>query len=168
MSAIIMTCVYALWLAAGWLDFHFHRRTDLPHTSALRESALHGLQLLLIGSGVLAWLLLEDTRSLVALLALLVIAHAITGYFDTVSADGRRRISPAEQHVHSVLDAAPWVLLGWVGWHAQPRWSLSVDPAALEAWWLVLLPALVLVVLPWLWELQQCLRVRQQRRGTGA
>ncbi len=101
MSAIVMACVYALWLAAGWLDFHFHRRTDLPHTSALRESALHGLQLLLIGSGVLAWLLLENTRSLVALLALLVIAHAITGYFDTVSADGRRRISPAEQHVHS-------------------------------------------------------------------
>ncbi len=168
MSAIVMACVYALWLAAGWLDFHLHRRTDLPHTSALRESALHGLQLLLIGSGVVTWLLLENTRSLVALLALLVIAHAIAGYFDTVNADGRRRVSPAEQHVHSVLDAAPWVLLGWVGWHAQPWWSLRVDPAALEVWWLVLLPALVLVVVPWLWELRQCLRVRQQRRGTGA
>ncbi|MBH1493202.1 hypothetical protein JY423_00450 [Stenotrophomonas maltophilia] len=168
MSAIVMACVYALWLAAGWLDFHLHRRTDLPHTSALRESVLHGLQLLLIGSGVLAWLLLENTRSLVALLALLVIAHAIAGYFDTVSADGRRRISPAEQHAHSVLDAAPWVLLGWVGWDAQPRWSLSVDPAALEVWWLVLLPALVLVVLPWLWELGQCVRAREQRTQTSA
>jgi len=168
MSAIVMACVYALWLAAGWLDFHFHRRTDLPHTSALRESALHGLQLLLIGSGVLAWLLLENTRSLVALLALLVIAHAITGYFDTVSADGRRRISPAEQHVHSVLDAAPWVLLGWVGWHAQPQWAFRAQPAAPEVAALLVVPALGLVVLPWLWELLRCIRARRDRRQAGA
>ena len=44
MSAILMAGVYALWLAAGALDFHFHRRTDPPHTS-LRESVLHGVQL---------------------------------------------------------------------------------------------------------------------------
>lgn len=167
MSAIAAG-VYALWLAAGWLDFHFHRRTDLPHTSAMRESLLHGVQLLLIGSGVLAWLLLENTLSLVTFLALLVLAHAIAGYFDTVSADGRRRISPAEQHVHSVLDAAPWVLLGWVGWQVHPRWSLEVKPAAPGVRWLVLLPALGVVVLPWLWELLQCLRARRQRRQASA
>ncbi|EKT4444648.1 TPA: hypothetical protein UM521_002026 [Stenotrophomonas maltophilia] len=167
MSAIVIACVYALWLAAGSLDFHFHRRTDLPHTSAMRESLLHGVQLLLIGSGVLAWLLLENTLSLVALLAGLVIAHAVAGYLDTVSADGRRRISPAEQHVHSVLDAAPWVLLAWVGWQAHPRWSLEVKPAAPDVWWLALLPALGLVVLPWLWELRQCVRAREQRPQTG-
>ncbi len=167
MSAIAAG-VYALWLAAGWLDFHFHRRTDLPHTSAMRESLLHGVQLLLIGSGVLAWLLLQNTLSLVTILALLVLAHAIAGYFDTVSADGRRRISPAEQHVHSVLDAAPWVLLGWVGWQVHPRWSLEVKPAAPGVWWLVLLPALGVVVLPWLWALLQCLRARRQRRQASA
>lgn len=163
MSAIVVGCVYALWLVAGSLDFHFHRRTDLPHTSAMRESLLHGVQLLLIGSGVLAWLLLENTLSLVTLLALLVIAHAIAGYLDTVSADGRRRISPAEQHVHSVLDASPWVLLAWVAWQAHPRWSLSVEPAAPGIWWWVLLPASGLVVLPWLWELLQCVRARARR-----
>lgn len=163
MSAIVVGCVYALWLVAGSLDFHFHRRTDLPHTSAMRESLLHGVQLLLIGSGVLAWLLLENTLSLLTLLALLVTAHAIAGYLDTVSADGRRRISPAEQHVHSVLDAAPWVLLAWVAWQAHPRWSLSVEPAASGTWWWVLLPAFGLVVLPWLWELLQCVRARARR-----
>ncbi|PJL58775.1 hypothetical protein [Stenotrophomonas maltophilia] len=168
MSAIVMACVYALWLAAGSLDFHFHRRTDLPHTSAMRESLLHGVQLLLIGSGVLAWLALENTLSLVTFLTLLVIAHAVAGYFDTVSADGRRRISPAEQHVHSVLDAAPWVLLGWIGWQAPSRWSLNVKAAAPEIWCLILLPALGLVVLPWLWELLQCFRAREQRRQVGA
>ncbi|MHC1652216.1 hypothetical protein ACODUL_02810 [Stenotrophomonas maltophilia] len=166
MSAIVMACVYGVWLAAGSLDFHFHRRTDLPHTSAMRESLLHGVQLLLIGGGVLVWLALENTLSLVAILGLLVISHAVAGYFDTVSADGRRRISPAEQHVHSVLDAAPWVLLGWVAWQVQPRWSFNAEPAAPEVWWLVLLPALALVVLPWVWELLQCLRAGEQRTRT--
>lgn len=164
MSGIVMACVYAVWLTAGALDFHFHRRTDLPHTSAMRESLLHGLQLLLIGSGVLAWLVLESTWLLVALLAVLVIAHAIAGYLDTVSADGRRRISPAEQHVHSVLDAAPWVLLGGVAWQAEPRWAVNVAPAAPALWGFVLLPALGLVVLPWLWELRQCVRASEQRQ----
>jgi len=168
MSAIVMFGVYALWLVAGSLDFHFHRRTNLPHTSGMDESALHGVQLVLIGSGVLAWLLLENTWSLATLLAALVIAHAIAGYFDTVSADGRRRISPAEQHVHSVLDAAPWVLLAWVAWHAQPRWSLTVAPAVPEVWWLILLPALGAVVLPWLWELLRCVRAGRQRRQASA
>jgi hypothetical protein len=164
MSVIVVAGVYALWLAAGSLDFHFHRRTNLPQTSGLDESALHGVQLVLIGSGVLAWLLLENTWSLATLLAVLVIAHAVAGYFDTVSADGRRRISPAEQHVHSVLDAAPWVLLAWVGWHAQPRWSLTVAPAAGRTTTLPVLPALGVVVLPWVWELLQCVRAGRRRR----
>lgn len=54
------------------------------------------------------------------------------GYLDTASADRRRRISPAEQHVHSVLDAAPWILLVWVGWLAQPQWAFRAQPAAPE------------------------------------
>ncbi len=163
MSAIVVGCVYALWWPVRWTSIF----TAGPTTSAMRESLLHGVQLLLIGSGVLAWLLLENTLSLVTLLALLVIAHAIAGYLDTVSADGRRRISPAEQHVHSVLDAAPWVLLAWVAWQAHPRWSLSVEPAAPGIWWWVLLPASGLVVLPWLWELLQCVRASEAPALTG-
>lgn len=168
MSATIMAGVYALWLAAGALDFHFHRRTELPHTSGLRESVLHGIQLVLIGGGVLAWLLLANTWSLAALLAVLVLAHAIAGYLDTASADRRRRISPAEQHVHSVLDAAPWILLVWVGWHAQPKWAFRAQPAAPEVAALLVVPALGLVVLPWLWELLRCIRARRDRRQAGA
>ncbi len=165
MSAIVIACVYALgWLPDRWIPFSPAHRSSAHFRDA--RSLLHGVQLLLIGSGVLAWLLLENTLSLVALLAGLVIAHAVAGYLDTVSADGRRRISPAEQHVHSVLDAAPWVLLAWVGWQAHPRWSLEVKPAAPDVWWLTLLPALGLVVLPWLWELRQCVRARQ-RTQTG-
>ncbi|HDS1650829.1 TPA: hypothetical protein QEL68_002557 [Stenotrophomonas maltophilia] len=157
MSASAMIVLYVLWLAAGTLDFHFHRRTDLPHTSGLRESTLHGVQLALVGTGVLAWLLLADTRALAVLLAVLAAAHAIAGYLDTASADGRRRISPAEQHVHSVLDVAPWLFVLWVAYHAEPAWALQWRLAPAQDWVLTLLPAMV-VALSWLWELLHCLR----------
>ncbi|HDS1556773.1 TPA: hypothetical protein QEL11_000579 [Stenotrophomonas maltophilia] len=157
MSASAIMVLYVLWLAAGTLDFHFHRRTDLPHTSGLRESTLHGVQLGLVGTGVLAWLLLADTRALAVLLAVLAAAHAIAGYLDTASADGRRRISPAEQHVHSVLDVAPWLFVLWVAHHAEPSWALQWRPASAQEWVLTLLPAVV-VAFSWLWELLHCLR----------
>jgi hypothetical protein len=113
MSAIAAG-VYALWLAAGWLDFHFHRRTDLPHTSAMRESLLHGVQLLLIGSGVLAWLLLENTLSLVTFLALLVLAHAIAGY----STPSARTADDASARQSSMCTACSMPRRGscWAGW----------------------------------------------------
>lgn len=157
MSASAMMVLYVLWLAAGTLDFHFHRRTDLPHTSGLRESTLHGVQLGLVGAGVLAWLLLADTRALAVLLAVLAAAHAVAGYLDTASADRRRRISPAEQHVHSVLDVAPWLFVLWVAHHAEPVWALRWNPAPAQDWVLTLLPAMV-VALSWLWELLHRLR----------
>ena len=104
------------------------------------------------------------TLSLVTFLALLVLAHAIAGYFDTVSADGRR-ISPAEQHVHSVLDAAPWVLLG-----AGRSTPVVARREACSIGRLVAGPAAgagrgraAMVV-----ELRQCLRARRQRRQASA
>lgn len=159
-----MAGVYVLWLAAGTLDFHFHRRTDLPHTSGRRESLLHGVQLLVVGSGVVAWLSVTPTAALVAVLVLLAMAHAIAGYMDTVSADGRRRISPAEQHVHSILDVAPWLFVVWVAWRASPEWSVHWDPAPAATWAWVLVPALLLVVAPWADEMRRCLRIGQRPR----
>lgn len=156
-----MATLYALWLLAGTLDFHFHRRTDIAHTSALRESALHGVQLVLIGGGTLAWLLLANTLVLVAGLGSVVLAHAIAGYWDTVSADGVRRVSPAEQHIHSILDATPWLFLVWIAWRAAPEWSVRFEPAPMDRWLLVLLPALLFVVAPWIHELLGCLRARR-------
>lgn len=153
-----MACVYGLWLLAGTLDFHFHRRTDIAHTSGLRESALHGAQLSLIGAGLLAWLALAHTCALILLLTVAAILHAIVGYLDTASADGRRRISPLEQHVHSILDMAPWVFLAWVAWNAQTGWGVRWQPAPARLWLSTILPALALAGLPWLAELRRCVR----------
>jgi hypothetical protein len=42
-----------------------------------------------------------------ALIALLVIAHALTAYWDVAYTAPRRLISPFEQHVHSYLEILP-------------------------------------------------------------
>jgi len=158
MSGVMMAGLYALWLTAGALDFHFHRRTCIAQTSGLRESVLHGLQLGIIGGAALLWLTLAPTRGLAAALALAAGLHALAGYMDTVSADGRRRISPAEQHVHSVLDVAPWLSVAWVAAGSQDAWGLTWQPAPLVIWLGVLAPAIVLAGLPWLAELRRCLQ----------
>ena len=156
-----MATLYAMWLVAGALDFHFHQRTDISHTSSLRESALHGVQLCLIGGGTLAWLLLANTFALVAGLAGVAAAHAVAGYLDTVSADRIRRISPAEQHIHSILDFSPWAFLVWIASRSKPEWSVRLEVAPVELLLWVLVPALILAVAPWIYELVRCLRARR-------
>lgn len=156
---------YLAWLAAGFLDFAQHRRTDLPHTSGLRESSMHALQLGLLGGGVLAWLAFAPGPGLLAVLAALVVAHAVAGYVDTRTAFGRRTITPLEQHLHSVLDMAPWIALGAIvlvqgGADRAAGWALRREPAPAPLWLALLLPPLALCVLPWLHEFRAALRAR--------
>lgn len=154
-NGYIAYAFYLTWLVAGFTDFMLHRRTDLPHTSGLHESAFHLLQLALIGAALASCLLFEMGRSVAVLLVALVSLHAVCGYLDTRWAFRRRMLSPMEQHIHSVLDMAPIVGLAWVtaatwpaaitgGWNVTPR-QPALDPGV---WFAVLLPALLLCVVP--------------------
>jgi hypothetical protein len=161
---------YLLWLLAGAGDFLCHRRTDLPHTSGLRESWMHLLQLAVIGSGLVLWLALTPSLLLLSIELLIVTAHAAFGYLDTRQAFGRRIISPLEQHVHSILDMAPIIAFGFLlgsEWStALPRgWTLAArqPPFAAAVWILVLAPALLLCVLPALLEFRAAWSARGRR-----
>ncbi len=157
---------YLAWLAAGSVDFMQHWRTDLPHTSGLRESAWHAAQIGLLGTGVLAWLAFAPGLGLLLLLAVLAAIHAVCGWLDTLTAFEVRSIPPLEQHVHSVLDMAPWIALATIilGQGGQARaagWAIAWEPAPPVLWLAALLPALVLCVLPWLLEFAAALRARR-------
>lgn len=160
---------YLAWLFAGCADFACHRRTDLPHTSGLRESTLHLAQLVLIGAIIVLCLALRPSAALAAVCAVLVGAHAGVGYLDTRQAYGRRILGPFEQHVHSVLDMAP--ILAFVLYFGVPwaHGSLGVDlalrhpPLPLRTWAAVLLPAALLCVLPALLEFRAALDARIRR-----
>lgn len=146
--------LYAVWLLAGLADFMFHRQSDLSTTSGLRESVLHGVQIGLIGAGVLVWLALAPTRGVAAVLLAITAVHALVAWLDTASADGRRRIAPLEQHVHSVLDASPWVFSLGMLLLAPRGWALHLDPRPPAVWVVLLVPAVLLVGVPWLLELR--------------
>lgn len=151
-SQCLAYVIYLVWLGFGCVDFAIHRRTALALTSGLRESALHGLQMLLVGAGVLLWAALDSSRAVAALLGCIAAAHAAAAYADTVVAVQERRVTPLEQHVHSVLDIAPWTFVGYAAWTADPTWTLTWQPQPLWVWVALVLPTLPTVLLPWMAE----------------
>lgn len=163
---------YLIWLAAGCLDFWCHRRTDLPHTSGLAESSLHLVQLGLIGAAGMIGVLFEASRTIALVLLIAVAVHAVVGYLDTRSAFGRRTLLPAEQHIHSVLDIAPWIALACFVGFASPgldalSWRVSLRTAGTDpALWIALLvPALLLCGVPAGLEFRAAWQVRHSRSG---
>lgn len=163
--AWIAYSAYLLWLGAGLADFVCHRLSNLPLTSGIRESTFHLIQVALIGSGALVWLVLEPGWDVFKLCSLLTICHAVIGYLDTKSAYGLRPITPAEQHIHSVLDIAPWISLALMAWLiASDDWLPAVgfvlrsEPLPLKVWVATVAPAALLVGLPVLAEALACRR----------
>lgn len=161
--------LYLLWLGAGALDFWLHRRSCIERTSGVRESALHLAQLAILGLGVLLWLSLPRSTGLCVGLTILVVVHAAVGYWDTRVAFPRRTIAPLEQHVHSIMDIAPWVALAATCWPMLSGVGLEPVPAPrpLSTWVFALLPAFLLGVVPALSELLRCLKAARLQREPG-
>lgn len=157
----IAYAAYIGWLVFGLWDFLLHRRSDLPTTSGVKESGLHGVQIVVVGTGVLIWAALSPTWTLAVAMFCLAVIHACSGYLDTVVADRTRRIVPLEQHVHSVLDLAPWGFVGWVAWNAQPAWRLEWSPAAPLVWSMLIAPTVPTVLLPWILEFRASVMARK-------
>lgn len=158
--------LYLLWLTAGAMDFWLHRTSSIESTSGLAESRLHLAQIALLGLATILWLGFRASHGMFALLLALVCLHAITGYCDTRVAYPKRKIRPVEQHVHSVLDIAPWVAIGAIYWSLPIKDVgplLALEPAPAHAWAFAIVPATLLVVLPALGEFRRCLSYRGRR-----
>lgn len=168
MSDRLLYCIYLIWLAAGFADFRCHRRTSLATTSGLAESSLHLLQ---IGTALAAlgvWLLLQPTWPMYVLLLVMTACHAAVSYLDTKSAYLKRHLSPAEQHLHSVLDIAPWILLGGAISQGveQGGWIRRAPPVRGLTWPLLIVPGVALCLLPAAHEFYRAVRAR--KTGTGS
>jgi hypothetical protein len=170
--------VLPLWLLAGLGDYLCHARTDIAHTSGRHESLLHLLQTIEIGVPLLAFLFLATNALTLSLMAVGVAAHAYTSWCDLRYADGRRRIPPAEQVVHSFLNVLPWLalaLLAILHWPvvrslsapATADWSVRLRTPGFDAWIVlaILLASAVFAILPGLLEL---LRTQAARRAVAA
>lgn len=155
--------LYLLWLAAGAMDFWLHRASNIESTSGLEESRLHLVQIAVLGLATILWLCFRASPPLFLILLALVCLHAITGYWDTRVAYPKRAIRPFEQHVHSILDVAPWIATGAVYWSmpdTQVVTGLAFEPAPIALWLFAIVPALLLTVVPALVEFRRCLACR--------
>jgi hypothetical protein len=166
-------CGYLLWLTAGLGDFLCHRRTDLPHTSGIAESATHLIQLALLGAAVVLGLTFRMGPFVGLQMLALVLAHAAVGYLDTRVAFKRGRVLlPVEQHIHSVLDMAPIIGFAWLVISTWPaaiggEWPLQARRPALPVtvWAAALIPPALLCVAPALAEFRAAWRVGRKNHA---
>lgn len=122
---LLLGGVMPLWLGAGLADWYLHRRTRIEETSGARESAIHVLLFAQAGVPVLLGLFCEVNAGVLATAYGAAAAHSATAYWDQAYAEERRRVSPVEQHVHSLLEVSPLtaaLLLTPCTGTRPPRW----------------------------------------------
>lgn len=99
--------VIPLWLASGLTDWWCHRRTDIEHTTGMKETGIHLLMLGEAAFPVLAGLFLEIDAPVLSLMIASFFVHEATAMWDVSYAVTRRDVQPVEQHVHSFLEMVP-------------------------------------------------------------
>jgi hypothetical protein len=109
---LVQYFVIPVWTAAGVADWWCHRRSDIAHTTGVKESLMHLLMLGEAGFPLMAGLLLEVNPPLLSGMIASFFLHEATAMWDVSYAVTRREVHPIEQHVHSFLEMMP--LLGIV------------------------------------------------------
>ena len=173
----LMFVVVPVWLLAGLADYFCHRTSRIEHTSGVAETLLHLLQFTLVGLPLLAALFLEINAAVLLIMAVGLVLHQAAAVWDVRYANATRRVGPAEQHVHGVLEMAPAIataivaILNWPDLLAllgigQPSFGLELKHTPLPRWYLaaVLLGVLICGVLPYGEELLRTVRASRAAR----
>ena len=165
-GAVLMYGLVPVWLAAGLGDYACHRVSRIEHTSGVKESLLHAAQLGSVGIPALAALFLEINGAVLAFMLGALLLHEALAIWDVRFADTRRDISPAEQHIHGVLESVPraaLVLLAILHWNTLGSFGLGAKHQPLPGAYLaaVLAGMALLGVLPFAEELLRCWRARR-------
>jgi hypothetical protein len=170
--------VLPVWLAAGFLDYLMHRKTKIETTSGLSESLMHTLMMVEAGPAVFGALFLEINAGVIAMIVAASVVHEATAIWDVVYTSSRRTILPAESHIHSFLEMAPFcvasaaISMHWNQARAlvgsgpeEPDYALRLRLPRIPAqYMLAILSAFVLVGgLPHAEELRRCLQAQRQR-----
>lgn len=169
--------VMPLWIASGSADWVLHRRSKIESTSGTYESALHALGISLSAIPTLTGLLCELDAGALAVLGAGYLAHVGMAIWDIGYADQRRRIVPAEQHVHAMLEILPFTMvsllfcthpqqgLALIGRGSQrPRWRLrgKLRPLDRRAVAAIVGAFGLFVALPYAEEMRRCLRFQRE------
>lgn len=118
--------LYPLWLIGGAVDYVCHRRSDIQHTSGIRESWLHVAQFATMAMFFASAVLLQVTLPVIIMLVALVLTHTVLSFIDVSYTLGRRYISTAEQHAHGLLNVVPLIAVGLL---AILNWETALAPS---------------------------------------
>lgn len=172
-KAYLTYVIMPLWIVPGFLDWAYHRRAKIEDTSGTHESMIHSMMMASIGVPALFGLLCEVNAGLLATFAGAFAVHEALVIWDVGYANGRREVSPGEQHCHSFLEVLPFMSLSYMlctHWDQalaltgagpdRPRWSLEPKREPLPPLFVAgLLGAITLCIgLPYAEELVRCFR----------
>ncbi|NTX01517.1 MULTISPECIES: hypothetical protein [unclassified Myxococcus] len=176
---VLLYFMLPAWLVPGVVDWVWHKRTDIEHTSGAGESLIHCLMMTEVGVPVMMGLLMEINPLTLSVMLGHSLAHEATAFADVAYAINHQRdVEPREQHTHSFLEVLPFmavssiVCLHWDQFLAiwgiggrKGRWRFALKKQRLPAGYLrnILLGIGATIVLPYANELWRC--IRAQRRG---
>jgi hypothetical protein len=170
--------VLPLWFVPAVADWAMHRRSDIEHTSGVRESAVHALMMTEAGVPVVAGLVAKINPLVLSLMGGAAVVHGATALWDVSIATDQREVSPVEQHIHSFLEVLPLTAaafatcLHWdqvrkvVKGNGRPDdWKLLPKERPLSAGYLGAIAGGVglCVALPYAEEMIRCIRARRNR-----
>ncbi|MFC9283048.1 diguanylate cyclase [Streptomyces collinus] len=172
--------VMPLWFVPAVADWVMHRRSDIEHTSGVRESAIHALMMIEAGLPVVAGLTAKVNPLVLSLMGGAALAHGATALWDVSLASDKREVTPVEQHIHSFLEVLPltaaafttclhWdqVRKAFKGGGRAGDWKLLPKERPLSAGYLGAIAAGVglCIVLPYAEEMTRCVRARRDDRA---
>ena len=179
---LLQYAVVPLWIGAGLADWICHRRTRIEETSGVEESAIHLLMMSEAGVPAVLGLFLEVNAFVLAATLGAFALHQATAVWDVAYADGRRRVTPWEQHVHGLLEQVPamasaflvalhWdqakALLGDQGERPRLRPERKSRPLSRRYRTGFLVAVAGLVAIPYLEELWRCARTVRRPEAPG-
>jgi hypothetical protein len=170
LETLLLWGIYPLWLLAGAGDYLCHRRTDIEHSSGSGESWFHLLQFLALLIALAAAVLFTANALVFGVMVVMVLIHSVLAHMDVSYTDGRRYISPLEQHIHGFMEVLPLVavaIFGVMHWEAISAGLttpiLSWASPLTSAHVLLLASFVVLAGIPILEELVRTRRYRVER-----
>jgi hypothetical protein len=172
--------IVPIWIGAGLADWWCHRRTDIERTAGVKESVVHAAMMVEGGLPTMLGLFCEINAGVLAVIYGALTCHELTAIYDVAYADGRRVVTPTEQHVHGFLERVPLMatvlltVLHWnqarslIGAGGDPDWRIRPKRRPLSVRYRVgvLGAVAALVAVPYGEELLRCVWARAGATGS--
>jgi hypothetical protein len=104
----LMYMVMPVWATAGFLDWLWHRQTNIETTSGTKESWMHLVMMAEAGLPILTGLFLEMNAGALALMSTGWLLHEATVAWDVRYTISRRKIYTREQLTHGYMETIPF------------------------------------------------------------